>query len=64
MLAANRVLGDDGTFISSRELAESTELPLDLVQRLHDAAGLARAEDQADASTRVPMPSLFCPLRP
>lgn len=48
MLAANRVIGDDGTFISSRELAESTELPLDLVQRLHDAAGLARAEDQAD----------------
>jgi adenylate cyclase len=48
MLAANRVIGDDGTFMSSRELAESTELPLDLVQRLHDAAGLARAEDQAE----------------
>jgi adenylate cyclase len=48
MLAANRVIGDDGTFISSRELAESTGLPLDLIQRLHDAAGLARVADQAE----------------
>jgi adenylate cyclase len=65
LLAATRVVGDDGTCISSREVAESNGLSLDLVRRLHHAAGLARVEGQpetlhsrADAESVLPAAAL------
>jgi len=65
LLAANRIIGDDGTTTSAREVAESSGLPLELVQRLHLAAGLARADDpdaaqhsRSDAEAIVPAASL------
>ncbi len=45
MLAANRVLGDDGDFVSAREICESTGVELELLQRLQRAIGLPRIED-------------------
>jgi adenylate cyclase len=65
MLAANRIIGDDGTTISAREVADTNGLPLELVQRLHLAAGLARADDpeetqhsRADAESILPAAGL------
>ncbi|MUL64578.1 adenylate/guanylate cyclase domain-containing protein [Mycobacterium sp. CBMA 234] len=65
MLAANRTIGDDGTVRSAREVAESSGLPADLIQRLHFAVGLARADDpretlysRSDAESIVPAASL------
>lgn len=45
MLAANRVLGDDGDYVSAREVCESSEIDVELLQRLHHAIGLPRIED-------------------
>jgi adenylate cyclase len=45
LLPAHRVMGDDGTLVSPRELSESSGVSLELLQRLHRAAGLVRAED-------------------
>ena len=45
LLAANRVIGDDGTLRSAREIADPSAVSLDLLQRLHRAAGLAGGED-------------------
>jgi adenylate cyclase len=45
LLAANRVLGDDGKYVSAREICESTGVELDLLQRLQRAIGLPRIED-------------------
>ena len=45
MLPANRVLGDDGDYVSARELCESTGLDLELLQRIQRAIGLPRIED-------------------
>jgi len=65
MLASNRIIGDDGTTISAREVADSSGLPLELIQRLHLAAGLARGDDpdktqhsRSDAESIVPAASL------
>ncbi|MEZ0054134.1 adenylate cyclase [Mycobacterium sp. MAA66] len=65
MLAANRSIGDDGTVRSARAVAESSGLPVDLIQRLHFAVGLARADDpdetlysRSDAESIVPAASL------
>lgn len=65
MLAANRIIGDDGTTISAREVADTSGLPLELIQRLHLAAGLARADDpeetqhsRADAESILPAAAL------
>lgn len=61
MLAANRTIGDDGTVRSAREVAEASGLPEDLIQRLHLAVGLARADDphetrysRSDAESIIP----------
>ena len=48
LLPANRMIGDDGTLVSAREISESSGVSLELLQRLHRAVGLVRAED-ADA---------------
>ena len=45
LLPSYRVLGDDGTYVSAREICESTGIELDLLQRLQRAAGLPRIED-------------------
>jgi adenylate cyclase len=45
MLPAYRVLGDDGQFVSAREICESTGIELELLQRLHCAIGLPRIDD-------------------
>lgn len=45
LLPAIRMIGDDGTLVSAREISESTGVRLELLQRLHRAVGLVRAED-------------------
>jgi adenylate cyclase regulatory protein len=45
LLPAHRVLGDDGTYVSAREICESTGVELELLQRLQSAVGLPRIED-------------------
>ena len=45
MLPANRVLGDDGEYVSAREICKSTGVELELLQRLQRAIGLPRIED-------------------
>jgi adenylate cyclase len=45
LLPANRVLGDDGAYISAREVAASTGIDLEVLQRLERAAGLPKIDD-------------------
>jgi adenylate cyclase len=45
LLPSYRILGDDGTYVSTRQICESTGIELDLLQRLQRAAGLPRIED-------------------
>jgi len=65
MLASNRIIGDDGTAVWAREVADSSGVPVELIQRLHLAAGLARADDpeetqhsRADAESVLPAAAL------
>ncbi|MDT5063936.1 MAG: adenylate cyclase [Mycobacterium sp.] len=45
MLPANRVLGDDGDYVSAREVCEEAGIDLELLQRLHRSMGLPRIDD-------------------
>jgi adenylate cyclase len=45
MLPANREMGDDGTYVSMREMSEQTGIELDLLEQLMRAAGLPRIDD-------------------
>src|SRR5206468_7777348 len=45
VLAANRALGDNGDYVSAREVCESSGIDVELLQRLHHATGLPRIED-------------------
>jgi adenylate cyclase len=45
LLPARRVMGDDGTYVSAREIAEGNGLDLDLLQRVQRAVGLPRVDD-------------------
>ena len=45
MLPAHRVLGDEGEYVSAREICESTGIELELLQRLQRAIGLPRIDD-------------------
>ncbi|MEO3761291.1 adenylate/guanylate cyclase domain-containing protein [Mycobacterium sp. B14F4] len=45
LLAARRVLDDDGTYVSARETSEKTGLELDLLQRIQRAMGLPTVDD-------------------
>lgn len=45
LLPARRLLGDDGTFVSAREICETHHIDLDLLQRLQRAVGLSRVDD-------------------
>jgi adenylate cyclase len=52
LLATRRVIGDDGTYVSTREIAEAYGIDLDLLQRVQRAIGLARIDD-ADAAVHM-----------
>ena len=45
LLALRRLIGDDGTYISMREINEATGIDLNLLQRVLHAIGLARVAD-------------------
>ncbi|VBA36705.1 pH-sensitive adenylate cyclase [Mycobacterium attenuatum] len=45
LLPANRAIGDDGTSVSAREISQASGVSLELLQRLHRAAGLVRVYD-------------------
>lgn len=45
LLASRRILGDDGTTVSAREISEHNGIDLDLLQRVQRASGLPRVED-------------------
>lgn len=45
MLPAYRILGDDGSLVSAREICESTGIELGVLQRLQRAIGLPRIDD-------------------
>lgn len=45
MLPASKVLGDDGHYVSAREVSEATGIELELLQRLHRAIGLPTIDD-------------------
>jgi adenylate cyclase len=61
LLPANRIFGDDGTLVSARDVANSSGVPLEFIQRLHRAVGLAVVDDpdkavntRADAESILP----------
>ena len=45
LLATRRVVGDDGTYVSARELSQIHGIDLALLQRVQRAIGLARVDD-------------------
>ena len=47
LLPARRLMGDDGTYVSAREISESAGMDLDLLQRVQRAVGLARIVSSA-----------------
>jgi adenylate cyclase len=44
-LAARRVLGDDGVYVSARETSEKMGIDLEVLERIQRAMGLARVDD-------------------
>ena len=44
-LPANRVIGDDGEYVSARQICQSTGIDLSLLRRIHRAIGLPRIAD-------------------
>jgi adenylate cyclase len=45
LLASRRLMGDDGSYVSAREISETAGIDLDLLQRVQRATGLARVDD-------------------
>ncbi len=45
LMASRRVIGDDGAYVSTRELSEKTGMDLELTARVLRAAGLPRVDD-------------------
>ncbi|MGU3498703.1 adenylate cyclase regulatory domain-containing protein [Mycobacterium sp. C31M] len=45
LLPANRVMGEDGVYVSERQVAVSSGVELELLRRLQHAAGLPRIDD-------------------
>ena len=45
LLPSNRIMGDDGVYVSARQTAQATGVNLDLVQQLLRAIGLPRIDD-------------------
>jgi adenylate cyclase len=52
LLATRHLIGDDGTYVSAREISESYGVELELLQRVQRAIGLARVDDP-DAVTHM-----------
>jgi adenylate cyclase len=50
LLASRRILGDDGDYISAREISDSAGIDLDLLQRIQRALGLPRVDDPDEAA--------------
>ncbi len=45
LLASRHIIGDDGTYVSAREISETYGIDLELLQRVQRAIGLARVDD-------------------
>ena len=45
LLPARRALGDDGSYVSAREMSETYGIDVELLQRIEQALGLSRADD-------------------
>ena len=45
LLATRHLIGDDGTYVSTREISETHGIDLALLQRVQRAIGLARVDD-------------------
>lgn len=45
LLASRRVIGDDGSYVSARQISDETGVELGLLQRLQRAMGLATVDD-------------------
>ncbi len=45
LLASRRLIGDDGTYVSTREISETYGIDLMLLQRVQRAIGLVRVDD-------------------
>jgi adenylate cyclase len=45
LLASRRVIGDDGSYVSAREISQRYGVELGLLQRVQHAVGLARVDD-------------------
>ena len=45
LLATRHLIGDDGTYVSTREISETYGIDLELLQRVQRAIGLARVDD-------------------
>ncbi|MDT5219966.1 MAG: adenylate cyclase [Mycobacterium sp.] len=45
LLASRHLIGDDGTYMSAREMSETHGIDLELLQRVQRAIGLARVDD-------------------
>ncbi|MEB4210218.1 adenylate/guanylate cyclase domain-containing protein [Mycobacterium sp. 94-17] len=45
LLATRHLIGDDGSYVSTREISETHGIDLDLLQRVQRAIGLARVDD-------------------
>ncbi|MGH3532739.1 MAG: adenylate/guanylate cyclase domain-containing protein [Mycobacterium sp.] len=45
LLASRRLIGDDGTYVSAREISETAGIDMELLQRVQRAIGLVRVDD-------------------
>jgi adenylate cyclase len=45
LVGSRRLIGDDGDYVSTREISEATGLELELLQRIQRAIGLVRVDD-------------------
>ena len=45
LLPARRAMGDDGTYVSAREISEKHNIDLELLKRMQRAIGLSRVDD-------------------
>jgi adenylate cyclase len=45
LVASRRLMGDDGTYVSMREISETAGIDLDLLHRVQRAIGLVRVDD-------------------
>ena len=56
LMPAGRVVGDDGVYVSSRQICEDTGIDLELLEAMQRALGLPRVDDPDAPFTCGPMP--------